>query len=98
MGATNFFHKHTRGTTPIFVAGIVFVGVPVLATLNSDLEQLAHSSATFNWYDWIRALVKSAIVGLSALGGFMSTSYKEWRDTKETQNERPRDLDPTTRP
>ena len=86
MGVTDFFKKHTRHSTPLFVAGVVFVGVPVLTTLDSGMESLSKlREATA--YDWNRMLIKTGIVGLSALGGFMSTVYKEWREEKKRLSE-----------
>lgn len=82
MSATEFFRKHTTGSTPIVVAGIVFVGVPVLTTLDTAMENLANRGTT-SAYDWTRAITKAGIVGLSALGGFMSTTYDKWRKEKE---------------
>ena len=81
---TKFFRKNTRSTTPIFVAGFIAVGVPMLTQFNSDLKHLGMSKE-FNWYEFSQALVSMCIIGLASLGGFMSSHYKDWKDEKKQQ-------------
>lgn len=88
MGITEFFKKNTRHSTPLFVMATVFIGVPTLINLDSTMANLA-TQANVTQYDWIQAIIKASIVALTALGGFMNTTYKEWQERKSTDHKSP---------
>ena len=79
---TDFFKKHTRRSTPVFVSALVYVGGEALHSLSHSLEILSRSG-TFNWYDWIHAVVEASIAALFALGAFMNDSYHQHREEKK---------------
>ena len=81
---TDFFRKNTRHSTPLFVMGLAFVGVAALVCLKRDVELLALKAAV-TWYDVIGVLVDFGIVTLTALGGFMNSTYKDERNAQQNK-------------
>lgn len=64
--------------------GAVFIGVPTLINLDNSLDKLA-TMPQLNNFAWIKAIVQAGIVALTALGGFMNTTYKEWQEKKSQE-------------
>ena len=80
-GVTEFFKRHTRHATPVFVAGLVYVAVPALVTLDAGMESLA-KLGNASVYEWTRVCIKASLVALSALGGFLHQPKEKDKETK----------------
>lgn len=68
--------------------GAAFVGVPALVCLKRDVELLAIKPVV-TMYDVIGVIVDFGIVTLTALGGFMNSTYKDERAQTEIKKTTP---------
>ena len=86
MGSiTDFVRKETPHLTPLIVDGAIAVLTPTLVFFLAGAKDLVlkHDDALSSWF---LLLGESGVVALTALGGFRSKAYQQWKDYREQVN------------
>jgi len=87
MSATEFITKHTRPITPLLIHGLVWVAGPMLAYLEVEMQRLSEKGVIVP-LDYWRAFAHMGVVGLLALGGFISATYSDWKQQRQHDKEK----------
>jgi len=81
---TEFLHKNKR--VPILIWAVVWVITPVLEYVEVASQHLCETGHA-DFTDWLRVVAHACVVGLLAIGGFMSRAYHDWHGSKTVDSD-----------